>query len=173
VAALSPAVLERLGLYAALRHLAARFRKTAPATVRVQIAPRAAVLPTETQEVIYRVAQEGLQNAAKHSHATRINLSLDAADMCVRLRLTDNGAGFDTETAGRQATSFGLAGMRQRAELLGGSLVVRSAPGKGTVLLLKVPAPLGVGGNDKNSNPHRGRPYAVPAGHPEPAGRRA
>ena len=156
VAALSPALLEKLGLTAAIRHLTARFRHTATASVRVRITPGTDALPMEMQEVIYRVAQEGLQNIAKHAHATRVNLSLEAADMCIRLRLGDNGAGFDTEAAGRQAMSFGLAGMRQRAEILGGTLAVRSAPGKGTVLILQVPAPVGMGGNGKNSSSDRG-----------------
>jgi two-component system sensor histidine kinase UhpB len=150
VAALSPALLEKLGLTAAIRHLAARFRRVAPAAVRLRIAPGVDALPMEVQEAMYRVAQEGLQNIAKHARATRVNLSLEAADMCIRLRLGDNGAGFNTETAGRQAMSFGLAGMRQRAELLGGTFTVRSAPREGTVLILQVPAPVGVGWNGKN-----------------------
>jgi two-component system sensor histidine kinase UhpB len=156
VASLSPALLEKLGLTAALRHLAARFRHTAPAAVRLRIASGVDALPVEVQETMYRAAQEGLQNIAKHARATRVNLSLDAADMCIRLRLGDNGVGFNTETAGRQAMSFGLAGMRQRAELLGGTLTVRSAPREGTVLILQVPAPVGMGWNGKNSNIDRG-----------------
>lgn len=144
VAALSPAVLERLGLSAALRHLASRFRDRSPGAVRVRIAPGLDALPVETQEVIYRVAQEGLQNVAKHARATRVNLSVEPADMCIRLRLADNGAGFDTERADRQPMCFGLAGMRQRAELLGGKLLLRSAPGRGTVVTLYVPAPIGM-----------------------------
>jgi two-component system sensor histidine kinase UhpB len=156
VAALSPAVLERLGLNAAIRHLAARFRNTSAADVRLRIAPGLDRLPTEIQEVIYRVAQEGMQNIAKHARATRINLSLQPADMCIRLRLADNGAGFDTESADRQATSFGLAGMRQRAELLGGTFTLRSKPGEGTVVLLQVPAPIGMETNDKGACSDRG-----------------
>ena len=156
VAALSPAVLERLGLSAAIRHLAARFRHASAAAVRLRIADGADALPVEIQEALYRAAQEGLQNIAKHARASHVNLSLDTADMCVRLRLADNGAGFDTETAGRQAMSFGLAGMRQRAELLGGTLAVRSAPGKGTLLILKLPAPVGVASNVEDSCIDRG-----------------
>jgi len=137
--ALSPAVLERLGLAAAIRHLAARFRKAGPATVRVRIASLPNALPMETQEVIYRVAQEALQNVAKHARASTVNLSLRAADKSVRLRVSDNGAGFDIETNGRQAMCFGLAGMRQRAELLGGRLVIRSARECGTTVALELP----------------------------------
>lgn len=150
VAALSPAVLERLGLAAAVRHLAGRFRN-AGAAIRVRISPLPDALPMDTQEVIYRVVQESLQNVAKHSHATRVNLSLRTADKYVRLRLVDNGAGFKTETAGRQAACFGLAGMRQRAELLGGTLAIRSAPGKGTAVILQLPAAVRVAFDGKDS----------------------
>src|SRR5579883_3222932 len=103
VAALSPALLERLGLTAAVRHLAERFERVAAAKVRVRIAPGADALPTDIKEVIYRAAQEGLQNIAKHARASHVNLSVQPADMFIRLRLGDNGAGFNTETAGRQA----------------------------------------------------------------------
>jgi signal transduction histidine kinase len=143
VAALGPAVLERLGLRAAIRQLAGRFRKGYPAAIGVRLGAAAVVLPAEAQEVIYRVAQEALQNVAKHSRATRVNLSLQAADKRIRLRVSDNGAGFSAESAARQPLSYGLAGMRERAELLGGTLGIRSSPGKGTVVMLGLPVSAG------------------------------
>jgi signal transduction histidine kinase len=152
VAALSPAVLERLGLKSALRQLAARFRKTHPAGLRLRISPSCEHLPMPTQEVIYRVAQECLQNIAKHSRATQVNISLGRADKSIRLSVADNGAGFCAETARNQPMSFGLAGMRERAALLGGTLAVRSAPGVGARITLQLPlssAP--VTRNGKNS----------------------
>jgi signal transduction histidine kinase len=152
VAALSPALLERLGLKSALRQLAARFRKMHPAGLRLRISAPFDYLPMQTQEVIYRVAQECLQNIAKHSRATRVNLSLSAADKSIRLCVADNGAGFCAETARNQPMSFGLAGMRERAALLGGTLAVRSAPGVGARITLQLPlssAP--VTRNGKNS----------------------
>jgi signal transduction histidine kinase len=139
VAALSPAVLERLGLESALRQLTARFRKTHPAEVRLRISVTSGPLPMPIQEVIYRVAQECLQNIAKHSQATHVNLLLETADKSIRLSVTDNGAGFSAETAGSKPMSFGLAGMRERAALLGGTLAVRSKPGKGTTVALQLP----------------------------------
>jgi signal transduction histidine kinase len=151
VAALSPAVLERLGLKSALRQLAARFRKTHPAGLRLRISTFEG-LSRQTQEVIYRVAQECLQNIAKHSRATQVNLSLGTADKSIRLSVADNGAGFCAETARNQPMSFGLAGMRERAALLGGTLAVRSAPGVGARITLQLPlssAP--VTRNGKNS----------------------
>src|SRR5271157_1806689 len=152
IAALSPAGLDRLGLKSALRQLAARFRKTHPAGLRLRIPALAERLPAPTEEVIYRVAQECLQNIAKHSRASRVNLSLLTADKSIRLSVADNGAGFCAETARNQPMSFGLAGMRERAALLGGTLAVRSAPGEGTRITLQLPrssAP--VTRNGKNS----------------------
>jgi signal transduction histidine kinase len=139
VAALSPAVLERLGLKSALRQLAARFRKTHPAGLRLRVSTPSEQLPMPTQEVIYRVAQECLQNIAKHSRATQVNISLRSADKSIRLSVVDNGAGFCAETAGNRPMSFGLAGMRERAALLGGMLAVRSAPGEGARITLQLP----------------------------------
>jgi signal transduction histidine kinase len=139
VAALSPAVLERLGLESALRQLTVRVRKIHPAEVRLRISVSSEPLPMQIQEVIYRVAQECLQNVAKHSQATHVNLSLKAADKSIRLSVTDNGAGFSAETVGSKPMSFGLAGMRERAALLGGTLAVRSRPGKGTTVALELP----------------------------------
>jgi two-component system sensor histidine kinase UhpB len=138
VSALSPAVLERLGLAAALRHLTDRFGKAFPAALHTSIAVPAG-LPLDVQEVIYRVAQESLNNIAKHSGASRVNVSVRAADKRIRARISDNGIGFSKEAAGRRPMSFGLAGMRERAELLGGTLVVRSAEGTGTAVILELP----------------------------------
>ncbi|HEY2018328.1 MAG TPA: sensor histidine kinase [Bryobacteraceae bacterium] len=151
VAALSPAVLERLGLAPALRHLAERFRKTHPAELQVRISVPSQPLPMPIQQVIYRVAQECLQNVAKHSQATHVNLSLQAADKNIRLSVADNGAGFSAETAGSKPMSFGLAGIRERAAILGGTLAIQSAPGKGVKVTLHLPTAQ-VAPNVKNSS---------------------
>ena len=139
IAALSPAIVERMGLEAALRQLAARFQKTHRARVTLRIACKAMAVSPDSQQVIYRVAQESLQNITKHSQATHVRFSLSATDKKIRLSVRDNGAGFSVEAAGRQPMSFGLAGMRERAALLGGSLAVRSAPGKGASVMLELP----------------------------------
>jgi signal transduction histidine kinase len=139
VAALSPALLERLGLEAAVRRLAERFRKTHPAAIRVRISGDWEDVSRQSQEVIYRAAQESLQNIAKHSQATQVNILLRSTDKSIRLSVSDNGAGFAQEAALSKPMSFGLAGMRERAALLDGSLAIRSAPGKGVTVVLELP----------------------------------
>jgi two-component system sensor histidine kinase NreB len=139
VAALGPAALDHLGLEGSLHHLAVRFRKMHSAQLRCRIGAFPGKLPRQAEEVIYRVAQESLQNIAKHSQATHVNLSLGAADRSIRLSVSDNGAGFGADTAETKAMSFGMAGMRERAALLGGTLAVRSAPGKGASVVLRLP----------------------------------
>jgi signal transduction histidine kinase len=149
VARLSPSVLERLGLETALRLLIKRFRHAHGAQTQYRASCLREHLPRPAQEVIYRVAQECLQNVAKHSGATRVNLSLRSTDKKIRLSVRDNGAGFCADQALSKTKSFGLAGMRERALLLGGTLNISTAPGRGTEVRLDLPAPVVL--NGKNS----------------------
>ena len=138
IAALSPAVLERLGLARALHLLADRFGKTLSVGIRVRLSGRLENLPPSLQQVIYRVAQEALQNAAKHSQATIVKLSVMRTDKVIRTRISDNGLGFQVGVTAKPM-SFGLAGMRERAALLGGKVTVRSARNQGTTVILELP----------------------------------
>ncbi|PWU04761.1 MAG: hypothetical protein C5B51_16225 [Terriglobia bacterium] len=155
VAALSPSVLDRLGLDAAVRHLVERFRRVRETHVRLRGSVAAvSSVSKQVQEAVYHVAQECLQNIAKHTQATRVNLWLRAADKKIRLSVTDNGAGFCADKAWRKPNSFGLVGMRERAALLRGRFVVRSTPGKGTSVLLELPlgdAPVEANGKDSRT----------------------
>ncbi len=102
---------------------------------------------------LYRAAQEGLTNVQKHAHATQVTLHLDCADGTAHLTIRDDGRGFDPATLAALAPGreggYGLQGVQERLEGVGGSLTVRSAPGTGTSLLITVPrdeaAPLPVG----------------------------
>ena len=147
IAALSPALLERLGLERALRQLAARFRNVHAAEVGIKISRAWGQIPAAAQEVVYRVAQESLQNIFKHSKATHVNLCLTSADKRFRLSVRDNGAGFMADRSQGKPLSFGLAGMRERAALLGGTLAVRSVPGKGATVTLELPRTAATGEN--------------------------
>ena len=122
-------------------------------------------LSPDAQVVVYRVAQEALVNAARHSGATRVEVNLEPRDSQVRLEVADNGSGFAFAEEGK---GLGLSGMRERALLVGGTLDIDSRPGKGTSVVLEVPAerPAAPGarsrdvehvGRARSSSRHRGR----------------
>ncbi|MBV8817487.1 MAG: sensor histidine kinase, partial [Acidobacteriaceae bacterium] len=146
IAALSPAVLEQLGLGAAVRQLATRFRRLHAIKVKLQLAGLKR-LPQKTEIIIYRLLQECFNNIGKHSKATAVNISVEVADGMVRLEVRDNGVGFKVEEALETRESFGLAGMRERVALLGGDFEVTSHPasaGKrkhGTKISMSLPVP--------------------------------
>ncbi|MFJ5832862.1 HAMP domain-containing sensor histidine kinase [Streptomyces sp. NPDC093089] len=128
---LRPGVLEELGLHSALRSLASEF-STRGLSVRPRIDPGLPQLDPETELVLYRVAQEGLTNTARHAGASHV-------DLCLRL-LPDGGAGLLVRDDGRgmrgAAEGAGLRGMRERALLVGARLTVRDADGGGTEVRL-------------------------------------
>lgn len=125
IAALSPAILEQMGLAAALRQLAGRFRQMHPAEVAVHI-PRRLELPKKVEIIVYRLVQEALNNIAKYSMASHVNLSVETADGVLRLLVEDDGVGFDVQEAFSRRDCFGLSGLRERVSLLGGVLEVES-----------------------------------------------
>lgn len=127
IAALSPAVLEQLGLGAAIRQLVNRFRRLHPIRVKLQLA-RLGRLPQGTEIIVYRLAQECFNNIAKHSEASIVNISVGSADGIVRMQVEDDGVGFKVEEAFARRESFGLSGMRERVALLGGEFEVQSFP---------------------------------------------
>jgi signal transduction histidine kinase len=131
IAALSPAVLEQLGLGAAMRQLVNRFRRLHPIRVKMFLS-RLGRLPQHTEIIVYRLVQECFNNIAKHSGATGVNISVSSADGWVRLAVEDNGVGFKVEEALARKDSFGLSGMRERVALLGGRFEIRSHPRNGS-----------------------------------------
>ena len=141
IAALSPAVLEQLGLGAALRQLVNRFQRLHPCRVRLQLSKMGA-LPQQIEVIAYRLVQECFNNIGKHSAATHVNISLASADGRLKVVVEDNGAGFNVEEALAQRESFGLAGMRERVALLGGEFQLGSrteGTKKGTKISIELP----------------------------------
>ena len=124
---LSPNVLEKLGLAAAVRQLASRFQRTYGASLSCHIG-ELPPLDTRIQLVIYRTVQECLTNIAEHSSAERINLSVTTADGVLRLHVEDDGVGFDVDRAFSESSSFGLTAIRERVSLLGGEVRIESTP---------------------------------------------
>lgn len=127
IAALSPAVLEQLGLGAALRQLVSRFSRVHPARVKLALA-RMGKVPKKTEVIVYRLVQECMNNVGKHSQASHVNISLESADGVLRLTVEDDGVGFEVEEALSRRDSYGLAGLRERVALLGGKFYVESHP---------------------------------------------
>jgi signal transduction histidine kinase len=145
IAALSPAVLEQLGLGAALRQLVSRFRRVHPCRVRLHLA-RLGGIPHQLEIIVYRLVQECCNNIAKHSAAANVNISVASADGLLRLQVEDDGVGFVVEEALTKRDSFGLAGLGERVALLGGEFQVFSRPvaeagrgGSGTRILIELP----------------------------------
>ncbi|MFF7333760.1 histidine kinase [Streptomyces sp. NPDC008150] len=132
---LRPGVLEELGLLSALRSLAAEFTDHG-LPVRREVRGGLPPLTGETELVVYRVAQEGLTNAARHSGADRAELTLGPAGNGVELLVRDNGKGL---AGTREGT--GVRGMRERALLVGATLTLTAAPGGGTDVRLRIPVP--------------------------------
>jgi signal transduction histidine kinase len=138
IAALNPEAIDKLGLAAALRQLATRFRDIAAAAVRVEVG-HLPELPERLPLVVYRLAQECLSNAARHAEAKSVKVRVDAADKVLRLRVQDDGKGFDLSQALAKPGSFGLSGMRERVSLLGGRMKIQSRPSQGTAIKIELP----------------------------------
>lgn len=142
---LRPMPLETAGLTAAVALEAQRFgeRTGMAVTVRNEGVPRDLALGPQAEVAVFRIMQEALANAGRHSRAGLVDVDLHAGGAQLVLTVRDNGLGFDTESedsAGTRGGSFGLVGMRERARLIGAELEVVSDPaGGGTTVLLRVP----------------------------------
>ena len=98
-------------------------------------------LSPELETILYRIPQESLNNIAKHARAGQVSISVDQLEEgTVRLRVRDDGVGFDTSNGAQllREGHFGLAGMRERASLVGGTVEVGSIPGHGTTVEVRL-----------------------------------
>lgn len=149
---LRPDLLENLGLASALTALATQFDAHTPLHVRHHIHSGLPPLSTQHELVLYRVAQEALTNAARHSNATAADLTLAPAGAPGRtgvlLRIDDNGRGMNSAPEGA-----GVRGMRERALLAGGTLDICPGPSGGTRVNLFVPTGLRTGGGTEHEHP--------------------
>jgi signal transduction histidine kinase len=136
---LHPSILEDLGLVEALKSECERFAHTSPIRVEMSAGDIPEPLPRDVALCLFRIAQEGLRNVARHAAgATRADLSLTRMDGGLRLVIRDDGAGFDPARR-RDRGSLGHASMRQRTFLLGGKVAIDGTPGQGTVVEAWVP----------------------------------
>lgn len=132
---LRPTILDDLGLAPALQWLGRSIGQSANVAVAVEIEPLPQ-LDGERETLLFRVAQEALNNIAKHAQARSVLVRLVARDGRLQLQVVDDGTGFD---ASSRSAGSGLSGMRERLRLFEGLLEVHSAPGNGTRLRAIVP----------------------------------
>lgn len=138
---LRPAVLDDLGLIPALhaycKALAAQHK------VRVQLTAFSGVenLHPDDRTVLYRVAQESLTNVTRHAKASLVTVVISDHDTAIRMEIHDNGKSFSVEKTlfGAGNKRLGLVGMKERVEMVGGTLIIASAPGEGTTVTAQIP----------------------------------
>jgi signal transduction histidine kinase len=132
---LRPPILDELGLVAALRARLDAVEGRSGIACQVELA-EIERLPPRVETALYRITQEALNNILKHAGAARVTLDLRQQAGKIRLEIGDDGCGFDPQAAQQ---GYGLQGMQERAEQLGGSWKLSSAPGEGTRITVEVP----------------------------------
>ncbi|MBL8116582.1 MAG: GAF domain-containing sensor histidine kinase [Anaerolineae bacterium] len=141
---LRPLVLENQGLAAALNQLSDKMKETHNQAVTIRVARDAErILDQHQQGVIFYIVEEAVGNARKHAKADMITVSVFKQDEAILVNISDNGVGFDTTEAEKKAMErgghLGMINLRERAEMLGGTLRMESAPGRGTSITVFVP----------------------------------
>ncbi len=142
VSGLRPSLLDDLGLVAALRQMAKQIQENTDLEVEFTQSGHRRRLQSEIEMILYRIAQEALNNTVRHSRATRARINLDLSSNPITLTVEDNGCGFEPGSIlkpNARVRAWGLLGMQERVELVGGKLEIESAPGRGTRLVVEIP----------------------------------
>jgi PAS domain S-box-containing protein len=147
ISELRPAALDELGLEASLRDLAERIQLVYGLQVdaRIDVPPNDMRPAPEIETAAYRLVQECLSNAARHADATLAVVEVTRRNGSMRVRVTDDGRGFDPA---RETEGFGIGGMRERVDLLDGELTIASEPSGGTEIVAVLP----LGGGDRDDD---------------------
>lgn len=140
---LRPSMLDDLGLAAAVEWLGREVSRNSPIEVAVESENLPDDLPDDYKICIYRLAQEALNNAVRHSGARNAKIRVEQSAGNIVVRVTDDGQGFDPA----RKRGLGLLGMEERVRRLGGTLRVESEPGKGAIVIAKLPYPSAQGGH--------------------------
>lgn len=138
---LRPSLLDDLGLAPALQRVAADVREHHPTQIDLKVASIVGErLPEGVETVVFRIVQEALANVVKHARAAHAEVVVARRGKDLTVRVADDGCGVPWESLNkRNPGHLGLTGMRERARLLGGELVIESAPGRGTTVTATVP----------------------------------
>lgn len=139
---LRPSALDDLGLLPALRWYVKEYQQKCGVEVELTSSGLRERLPAEMETALYRIIQESLTNTAKHGHARRVWVTLTDDGLLMRASVRDDGVGFDAAATLRkpwQDRGLGLAGMMERATLLGGAVEIDSEPGAGALMTVTIP----------------------------------
>ncbi|MFC2042109.1 PAS domain S-box protein [Chloroflexota bacterium] len=139
---LRPSILDDLGLVTALKWLATEMDKEHGMRTSVNIAGNQRRLPQDKELAIFRIIQEALSNVRRHSHASVVKMTIDFDTDALTLIMSDNGQGFNIPTRTSdlvRSGKLGIMGMRERARLFDGTLIVQSEVGTGTTVTLRIP----------------------------------
>ncbi len=136
---LRPTMLDDLGLLPALQFLARRVSQRTGVAVRVKFRLEGR-FPPPVETALYRIFQEGINNVVRHSRAREVTAELRRDGGALRYSIRDDGVGFDPQAGAGTQASLGLKGIRERVTALGGALEIRSAPGRGTELVITIPS---------------------------------
>lgn len=138
---LRPPLLDDLGLIPALHSYIKGFTKRTRILIHLKAFSAVEQLDSDKRTVLYRIAQEALANVAKHAEASLVEVRIQRLQKVVRMEIHDNGKSFEVQRVlfAKRITRLGLLGMRERAEMVGGSFSVESSPGKGTTIRTEIP----------------------------------
>lgn len=138
---LRPAVLDDLGLIPALHSYSRSMAERRKIKIRLTAFAGVEALGGAQRTVLFRVAQEALTNVVRHAHATQVKLSISAIPGAIRMEIADNGRAFAVEKTlrARNPKRLGLIGMKERVEMVGGTLAIESNPGQGTLVRAEIP----------------------------------
>jgi len=147
---LRPTVLDDLGLIPALHTFMKGFGAQTGIRVRLSAFEAVKHVNSDTRTVLYRVAQEALNNVARHAQARQAEVKIQKLDGTVCMTIKDDGKGFQGDSTSRTKNGerLGLLGMKERLEMVGGNFTVTSTPGKGTTIVAQVPL---INGNSRGT----------------------
>ena len=138
---LRPTALQEEGLHSALTNYVRTWSKHFGINAQLHIGGATEDgLPTLIETTLYRLAQEALNNVAKHARASHVDIVLERTADQWSLIIEDDGIGFDPSSGEAEQRGFGLVGMRERAALVGAELQIESAPDRGTTVILRASA---------------------------------
>jgi two-component system sensor histidine kinase UhpB len=136
---LRPPTLDELGLGPAIRAYIDTHVRPAGLIIDLQLSDLTDRLAPEIETAAFRIVQESITNVLRHARAKKVEVRVGRRGEALQVMVRDDGAGFDADEPQAGRRTLGLAGMRERAQLVGGSLQILSAPGIGTTVLARLP----------------------------------